>query len=292
MQGHKSRISDPSCAVCWFVDKWTNANDTFSSCLPACIISCFWRCWCHKPKKVTADWRPPCAELFNYTNACWASCQGLSFCGGFIIIQRWRKMLCCHNGRQLKVNQCTRKKWSSHVIRAMLVSSRLVVDASGAMWQFTSNISVSPIMHLWGMGQVLVEIWMPDMESTAARAPITQQSHLSQTHAHTDTAVFCVINKKWKHEALAGRPLKSSASKSSASGFFTDSLLAFFPLVYGFVSLEGDVLLMLTTCCSVPAGRWRKFNIQNLSSGVHLWSAPIWRVWKWQHFWHHFKLSS
>lgn len=88
-----------------------------------------------------------------------------------------------------------------------------------SMWQFTSNISVSPIMHLWVTGQVLVEIWMPDMESTAARAPITQESHLSQMHAHTDTAVFSVINKKWKHEALASWPLKSSASKSSPSGF-------------------------------------------------------------------------
>ena len=135
------------------------------------------------------------------------------------------------------------KKCPSHTIMVMLVYSQLVahyvVEASGAMWQFTSNISVSPIMHLWGMSQVLVEIWMPDMESTAALAPIAQHSHLSQTHAHTDTAVFSIINKKWKHELLAGRPLKSSASKSSASGFFTNPPLAFFILVFGFCFLEG-----------------------------------------------------
>lgn len=96
-------------------------------------------------------------------------------------------------------------------------------------------------MHLWGTGQVLVGIWMPNMESTAARAPITQQSHLSQMHAHTDTAVFSVINKKWKHEALVGWPLKSSASKSSAFGFLQ---ILFLPSYFWF-------LLMLTTCCSV-----------------------------------------
>ncbi len=166
----------------------------------------------------------------------------------------------------------------------MLVSSRLVahyvVDASGAMWQFTSNISVSPIMHLWGTGQVLVEIWKPDMESTAARATITQQSHLSQTHAHTDTAVFSAINKKWKHEALAGWPLKSSASKSSAA--FTDSLLAFVLLVFGFVFLGGrrfiDADNMLQCRSAIPAGRWRKFKVQNLSGDAHLWSVPMWRI--------------
>lgn len=139
----------------------------------------------HSITALQLDWRPVCGVLFNYTDACWASCQGLSYQSVFVIIQRWRNLLCCHNGRQLKVNQRMRKKRLSHVIRATLVSSQLVahyvVDASGVMWQFTSNISVSPIMHLWGTSQVLVEIWMPDMESTAARAPIAQQSHLSQT---------------------------------------------------------------------------------------------------------------
>lgn len=37
------------------------------------------------------DWRPPLAVLFNYTNACWDSCQGLSFHGGFLILQMCRK---------------------------------------------------------------------------------------------------------------------------------------------------------------------------------------------------------
>lgn len=64
-----------------------------------------------------------------------------------------------------------------------------------------------------------VEIWMPDMESTAARAPIAHQSHPSQMQEHTDAAVFAVINRKRKHEPLAGRPLKSLASKSSAPAF-------------------------------------------------------------------------
>lgn len=65
-----------------------------------------------------------------------------------------------------------------------------------------SNVTVY-IKHLClthyaslGYGPSPVEIWMPNMESTAAQAPITQRSHLSQTHAHTDTAVFSLINKK------------------------------------------------------------------------------------------------
>lgn len=143
------------------------------------------------------------------------------------------------------------------------------------MWQFTSNIYVSPIMHLWGTGQVLVEIWMPNMEPTAARAPITQQSHLSQTHAHSDTAVFSVINKKWKHEALAGWPLKSSASKSSAPGFL--QFLFLFCFSGGRRLIDADNMLQCRR--SIPAGRWRTFNIQNLSSAVQLYSAPVWRIW-------------
>lgn len=63
-------------------------------------------------------------------------------------------------------------------------------------------------------------------------------------HAHTDAAVFCVINKKWKRELLAGRPLKSSVSKSS--GFCCSHAC----LVFGFVSWEEDSLLTLSTCRS------------------------------------------
>lgn len=141
------------------------------------------------------------------------------------------------------------------------------------MWQFTSNISVSPIMHLWGAGQVLVEIWMPDMESTAARAPTTQQSHLSHTHAHTDTAVFLLINKKWKHEVLAGWPLKSLASKSSAAGFlplfFRFSSCVCFCFWGGRRFIDADNTLQCRR--SVPEGKFNITNLSNLSTYEVQW---------------------
>lgn len=96
-----------------------------------------------------------------------------------------------------------------------------------------SNVTVY-IKHLClthyaslGFGPSPVEIWMPNMESTAAWALITQQSHPSQTHAHTDTAVCSLINKKWKHEVLVGSPLKSSPSKSTALSFYSFVFLIF-----------------------------------------------------------------
>ncbi len=82
-QGHKSRISDPSCAVYWFVDERINASDTFFQ-LPSCLYRLLLLASLVSPsqkkkKGHSGTVRLTTAVLFNYTNACWASCQGFSF---------------------------------------------------------------------------------------------------------------------------------------------------------------------------------------------------------------------
>lgn len=147
-------------------------------------------------------------------------------------------LLCCLSGRQFKVNQ---HEWKKKKKKANLLCNKshiclfLLYWGSIMCWMPAENCnslhqtSPSPIMHLWGMAKPLLR---PGCLTRSQQQLQLRRSHRSQTHAHSDAAGFSVINKKWRHEVLAGwlaEPWWRSASKSSASGLM---LVLFFISVF------------------------------------------------------------
>lgn len=114
--------------------------------------------------------------------------RGLPSKVGLSLFKGEANLLCCLTGRKLKVNQYEKKKLASHVINTDCACFFPTGGALCARSQRSSvtvyikHLSLSPIMHLWGTGQALLEIGLPNMESTAARAPM--ESSLTDTCTH------------------------------------------------------------------------------------------------------------
>lgn len=86
-QGHKCCINDVFCALWWFVSKRTDANGTFfCEYLSLLTMLVFSPSRDRGEKRSAHYWLHPCVVPFNYTNACWASCQGPFFWKRVIII--------------------------------------------------------------------------------------------------------------------------------------------------------------------------------------------------------------
>lgn len=118
-------------------------------------------------------------------------------------------LLCCLSGRQFKVNQHEWKKKKkanllcnkSHICLFLLYWGSIMCWMPAENCNSLHQTSPSPTMHLWGMAKPLLR---PGCLTRSQQQLQLRRSHRSQTHAHSDAAGFSVINKKWRHEVLAG----------------------------------------------------------------------------------------
>lgn len=136
----------------------------------------------------------------------------------------------------------------------MLVSSQLGIhDVRAAieeLKQFTSNLSLT---HHASLRDGPSPCWNWSAWHRANNGS-GSDGVIAQTHAHSDAAGFSVINKKWRHEVLAGWPSYSDIQHQShqllasclVSSWFAVGFFVFFTFLG-----EEDVSVTLAAVCRV-----------------------------------------
>lgn len=143
-------------------------------------------------------------------------------------------LLCYLGGRPFKVNQHETKKPTSRVINRRYAC----FFSTGNPWcvgrqQRAVKVYIKPLPHpSYISGGWAKPLLKPGCLTQSQHRLWLRWSHRSSTHAHSDAAGFSVINKKWRHEVLAGwlaEPQWRSASKSSGSGLLLGLFLIYVP---------------------------------------------------------------
>lgn len=174
-------------------------------------------------------------------------------------------LLCYLGGRPFKVNQHETKKPTSRVINRRYAC----FFSTGSPWcagrqHRAATVSIKPLLHpsciSGGWARPLLK---PCCLTQSQHRLWLRWSHRSSTHAHSDAAGFSVINKKWRHEVLAGWPGRATVT-------FSIQVIRFWPLLdlRSFFTLQGEGDVTLAAVCRVrsgTAGGPKMVNISNSS---------------------------